>query len=77
MNRLDSLKSRLALYLEAEAAILDGAQSYNMSGKSVTRANLGEISAYIRYLEKEIAGEEARSSGKGRNKTFGVIPRDL
>lgn len=77
MNRLENLKSRLALYLAAESAILDGAQSYNMAGKMITRANLAEISANIKYLEKEIAAEEARSCGRGRNKVFGIIPRDL
>ncbi|WP_217562767.1 DUF6148 family protein [Paenibacillus sp. GbtcB18] len=77
MNRLEGLIARLELYITAEAAILDGAQSYSIAGRSLTRANLSEISKMIEYLEKEIAAENAKALGGGRNKVFGVIPRDL
>lgn len=75
--RLETLNSRLALYLEAEKAIIDGAQSYTISGKNLTRADLGKIADMIRYLEKEIAVETSKVSGKGRNRVLGVIPRDF
>lgn len=48
-----------------------------MAGRNLTRANLPEISQMIKYLEKEIAAEEAKSHGRGRNRVIGVIPRDL
>lgn len=76
-TRLETLQTRLTQYLECESAILSGAQSYAIGSRNLTRANLAEISSMIRYLEKEIANEESISSGKGRNRVFGVIPRDF
>lgn len=76
MNRLDSLNTRLAEYIQCEGAILGGAQSYSLGKKNLTRADLQEISSMIKYLEKEIAQEESRVSGQGRNRVVGVIPRD-
>lgn len=40
-------------------AILDGAQSYNMDGRAVTKANLAEL----RALRKELKEEEAQATG--------------
>ncbi|WP_068775765.1 DUF6148 family protein [Paenibacillus sp. FJAT-26967] len=77
MTRLEGLETRLGLYIEAEAAVLDGAQTYSIAGRTITRANLAEISEMIQYLEKEIAAEKAKDCGKGRNKVIGVIPRDF
>ncbi|MGG3504767.1 hypothetical protein ABES58_04700 [Paenibacillus lautus] len=77
MTRLEQLQVRLSQYIACEAAILDGAQSYSIAGRNLTRANLSDISEMIRYLEKEIATETSRCLGKGRNKMFGIIPRDL
>lgn len=77
MSRLELLRIRLAAYIQGEAAILSGAQSYTIAGRSMTRANLSEITDQIRYLEKEVAAEEAKCLGKGRNKVFGIIPRDI
>lgn len=77
ISRLEDLKLRKAAYRECENAILGGAQSYQLSGRQLTRANLGEIAEMIKYLEKEIKAETAMSQGGGRNKMFGVIPRDF
>lgn len=76
-DRLTSLKTRLAQYQTAETAILDGAQMYVIGSRRLERADLGQIAEMIKYLEKEISAEEAMSSGGGRNKVFGVIPRDI
>jgi len=76
-GRLEELKLRLSQYIACESAILNGAQTYSIAGRSLTRANLSEIAEMIKYLEKEIAAEEAKSRGRGRNKVFGVIPRDF
>jgi hypothetical protein len=75
--RLDTLKSRLNSYIEAELAIIGGAQSYAVGTRNLTRANLKEVSEMIKYLEKEIAIEESKINGGGRNRVFGVIPRDF
>ena len=76
-SRLDILKERLQLYITAEKQILDGAQSYNIGSRSITRANLSEVRQMIENLEKEISYEESKLKGKGRRKAIGVIPRDL
>ncbi|WP_297429296.1 DUF6148 family protein [Clostridium sp.] len=76
-NRLETLKTRLEGYLKAEDSILNGAQEYKIGTRDFKRADLGEISEMIQYLEKEIAAEESRQQGKGRNRVFGVIPRDF
>lgn len=77
MARLDDLQTRLQQYISSEAAILSGAQEYAIGTRRLTRANLKEIAEMIRYLEKEIATETAKASGQGRNRVFGVIPRDF
>jgi hypothetical protein len=75
--RLDTLRTRLEQYIECELAILGSAQEYTIAGRKLTRANLKEIADMIRYLEREVANEESKTAGKGRNRTFGVIPRDF
>lgn len=75
--RLEALKLRLQQYIDCESAILSGAQSYAIGSRNLTRANLAEITKMIKHLEKEIAIEEAKANGRGRNRVFGVIPRDF
>jgi hypothetical protein len=76
-TRLETLQSRLDAYQKCELSILDGAQSYAIGSRNLTRANLHEISEMIKYLEKEVAQEESKASGGGRNRVMGVIPRDI
>lgn len=50
-------------YLQAEQAILSGAQSYSISGKTITRANLADIVKQRKYWENKLAilnGSSAR-----------------
>jgi len=76
-ERLLELKQRRLAYLQCETAILTGAQSYAIAGRNLTRANLSEITIMIKQLEREIAVEESKAAGRGRNRVFGVIPRDI
>lgn len=76
LTRLERLKQRLDMYYQAEEAILGGAQSYQIGEKQLTRANLSHIKEMIEYLEREFRIEQSKASGKGRNKVFGIIPRD-
>lgn len=76
-TRLELLKTRLQMYYDAEIAILDGAQSYKIGSRELNRVNMSYIRDQIKYLEKEIAIEESKAAGKGRNRMFGVIPRDF
>ena len=77
MSRLTDLQTRLEQYTACEAAILDGAQSYGIGSRNLTRANLKDISDMIKYLEQEITAEQAKASGKRRNWSGGIIPRDF
>lgn len=60
--RAMSNASRLAAYLEAEAAVLKG-QSYSYQGRTLTRTNLVEIRKGIAELQRAVNAETARASG--------------
>ncbi|MDD3814423.1 MAG: hypothetical protein PHZ02_07230 [Desulfocapsaceae bacterium] len=45
---------RLALYLKAEAAVLEGNQSYSVGGSTYNRADLGQIRSEITRLRQEL-----------------------
>lgn len=53
----------LALYLEAEAAILRR-QSYTIGDRTLTFANLGEVRRERERLEKRVASESSGSAGR-------------
>lgn len=76
-TRLNTYKQRLDLYLKAEMAILEGAQSYTIGSRHLTRADLAEIRKMITTLESGIDSLEAELAGGGRRKCVRVIPRDV
>lgn len=61
--KIDILKQRLQMYLDAEAAILAGAQSYSIGSRSLTRANLSEIQSMIDQLSDQIDSLEGYQRG--------------
>ena len=63
-------RQRLFMYMEAEKAILLGAQSYTLDNRTLTRANLSEIRAEISKLISEIALEESNKKGNTRRVMF-------
>lgn len=75
-TRLEIYKRRLELYLEAEEAILSGAQSYTIGSRTLTRADLSQIRMVISDLMNKAESEEAASEGRARHKTVGVVFRD-
>lgn len=77
INRLEEYKKRLEMYYKAEEAILNGAQSYSLGSRNLTRANLADVRQMIDYLIKQIEVEEARLRGKGKMKVVGGVPRDV
>lgn len=54
---IEILKRRLALYLEAEQKILNGAE-YQIGDRRLRRADLSEVRKAISALEDEIAFKE-------------------
>lgn len=78
-KRLARNTARLDLYYRAEEAILDGAQSYAIGSRNLTRADLGEITEMIATLETKVAEDEAalEAGGRGgRRRSVGVYLRD-
>ena len=69
MTTTAELTATLALYTTARAAILNGAQSYSIAGRSVTRADLTEINAEISKLEARI-GRVGRSGSAVKAPVF-------
>lgn len=67
---LAQAEAQLALYLAAEAAVL-AKQSYSISGRSLTLANLAEIQQGIK-LWNERAISLASYTGRGRART--IVP---
>lgn len=74
-ERLNSAKTRLSAYYQAELAVLTG-QEYTIAGRTLRRADLKTIRAAITDLETLVYELDAAASGKGRRKMIGVIPRD-
>lgn len=75
-ERLARTEARLAVYYEAELAVLSG-QSYSIGTRSLTRANLSLIREQIDNLENQVEELKSQSEGKGRRKAFRITPRDL
>ena len=75
--RLKLYKERLDLYIKAEAAILEGAQSYTIGSRHITRGDLAEVRKMIATLEDGIDEMEAQLNGGNRRKCIRVIPRDV
>lgn len=78
-SRLERNRERLDLYYAAEKAIIEGAQSYAIGSRNLTRANLAEITEMIETLEAKVAEDETalETAGKGgRRKSVGVYLRD-
>jgi len=71
--RLETYKSRLALYYQAEEKILQG-QSYSIGTRSLTRANLSEVRNEIKELESKISALENR--GTTKRKVARIVPMD-
>lgn len=52
--KLERAEARLALYVAAETAILQGSQAYSIGNRTLTRGDLEAIAREIKRLEDEI-----------------------
>jgi hypothetical protein len=71
MATLAELQADLVVYKTARDAILSGAQSYGIAGRSVTRANLDTINKEIARLEARI-GSKSRIGGNKKAPLLGA-----
>lgn len=79
-EKLERKKKRLELYYNKEEEILtNGVQAYGLGTRSITRynADLANVKAQIKELEKEIEELEGGLSGKKPRKAVAVVPRDF
>lgn len=77
LKEIDVINARLALYLDAESKILEGAQSYTIGSKTLQRANLKEIREMIDNLILKRKEVELKLKGQGLRKSYRVVIRDL
>ena len=77
MTLVEFYSKRLEMSLQPEQQIVEGAQSYAVGGRNLTRANLGEIRPANDDLYKRLAAAEAMEKGGGANKVSGIVPRDV
>lgn len=71
MANLTQLNADLAMYRAARNAILTGAQSYSVAGRSLTRANLDDIETQIARIETRIARCTSTSGGLVKSPLLG------
>lgn len=72
---LEEARENLRIWLEAERAIAN-AQSYTISNRSLTKANLSEVAKRITYWENKVAELEMTNIGKRMRRTKQFIPWD-
>jgi len=75
-RKLNSVVSRIELYEKAEKEILEGAQSYRIGSRDLTRADLGKIQDELTKLYDNQDELENMLSGAKARKCVGVVPRD-
>ncbi len=80
-SRLAEDKELLAQVKQAISAILNGAQSYTIGSRSLSRADLKSLldwrdELYAQVIQEESELDAITSGTGGRRKSVGVIPRD-
>ncbi len=70
---LTEARNMLALYLEAERAILRGAQSYTIKDRTFTRADLSDVTRGRKDWETRVTALERGGTINVRR----VLPRDI
>ena len=73
---LEFAKERLALWLEAEAAVATG-QGYQIGSRRLDRANLYQIREEIKMWTAKVNELESVAGGGGRSRAYRITPRDL
>lgn len=69
---LETAQAQLDRWVAADAAVSES-QSYSIAGRSLTRADAGEITEKIKYWQRQVARLSNASSRRGR--VSYVVPR--
>lgn len=72
-KKLEALRERLQLYLNAEKKILQG-QSYTIGSRQLERANLATVQKKISELQSQIDAVEA--TGTTKRRAYRAVPLD-
>ena len=67
MATLADLQAELAAWKAAQAAIRDGAQSYEIAGRKLTRGSLAEINEMVEKLEARVDRKTRLAAGESMN----------
>ena len=70
---LEEAEENLRIWLEAERAVATG-QSYKIGSRSLTRADLSDITQRIAFWRNEV---EKLKSGRTGSRVMRAVPRDL
>jgi hypothetical protein len=65
---LAQAEAKLAAYLAAEEAVLNGQSVRHESGRSLTMADLGEIRRGVDTWDAKVKSLSAAASGRGRSR---------
>lgn len=68
---LAQAQTQLAAWLDADAKVAMG-QSYTIAGRSLTRADAGEITAKIEYWNSKVWSLSLSAQGRSRSRTMVV-----
>lgn len=68
---LAQAQTQLAAWLDADAKVALG-QSYTIAGRSLTRADAGEITAKIEYWNSKVQTLSLSAQGRSRGRTMVV-----
>lgn len=68
---LAQAQTQLAAWLDADAKVALG-QSYTIAGRSLTRADAGEITAKIEYWNSKVLSLSLSAQGRSRSRTMVV-----
>lgn len=69
-------EEKVQTWLAAEEAVATG-QRYQIGTRMLTRADLKSIREELEYWAQKLAEAEAEEKANGRNRMYGVIPRDV
>lgn len=69
---------KVDLWLKAEESIALG-QEYQIGTRKLTRADLKDVREELEYWCKRLEEAKAEESrgGSGRNRVYGIVPRDV